>query len=175
MVSYERDIAKLKHYAKKLGIKLVFKRVKYKPDAGKAEAWYSSVPSPVITVLVEPKVSGTTIILRLLHELGHHLDYLSMSNEQYKAEDTAIILENKGAELVKEHREVIRSSEHRATSYMERIADDLSLSVPRYKVTAEAEADRWAADQFAITGSMPSDVEFKRFVVAARRRLRDKK
>ena len=145
-----------------IGPKIV-KVEKFNTDA---EAYYSYEGPPRIVVYQEPGTTNTTVVLRLLHEIGHHLDRLHCTKEFLAAEKVVIDLEINGGKLNKRQREVIWASECRATGYMDKIAADLCLSIPIYKVRAEAEYDRWAAWQFFQTNSWPSVTMHRAYVAA---------
>lgn len=165
--SLERDINIIKDYLKKskVGLRIV-KVAKFNTDA---EAYYSYDGPPKIAVYQEPNTSKTTIVLRLLHEVGHHLDRLHCTKEFLAAEKVVIDLEINGGKLNKKQRSVIWASECRATDYMDKLASDLCLSIPMYKVKAEAEADRRAAWQYFQTNTWPSAKMHRAYVTALRK------
>lgn len=165
--SLERDINIIKDYLKKskVGLRIV-KVAKFKADA---EAYFHYDGKPQIVVYREPTTTKTTIILALLHEIGHHLDRLHCTKEFLAAEQATFGIESKGIKLNKKQREVIWASECRATGYMDKVAADLCLSIPIYKVRAEADYDRWAAWQFFQTNNWPSIKMYQSYVAALRK------
>lgn len=132
MNSRDRDISKLKEYANSLGLKVYIKP--YNRTTGDAE--YNSGTS--ITLFNRTRTTKTDMILSLLHELGHHLDWIK--GKSNKETTVAFELLNQGAmvgsrnDIPKKYRKMILQVEKAGIKYMSRIHKDLNLELPFYLV-----------------------------------------
>lgn len=138
MSAKDRDIQRLKEYINKLGLKLYTRP--YSRDTGAAEY----VEGQFITIF-ESRNTKTDLILSLLHELGHHLDWLA--NKPTPEENKAIELLNTGAmvgdrsDIPKESRRIILQIEKNGVKYMSKIHRDLKLEIPFWKVKMQQDLD----------------------------------
>lgn len=139
MSSQDRDIKKLKRYANKLGLKVYIRP--YSRHTGAAE--YSS--GKFITLFVS-KTTKTDMILSLLHELGHHLDWLQ-NKRITQLEQEALTILNSGPmvgprpDLSRKHRAKILQIEKAGVKYMSKIHKLLKLEIPFYKVKHQQAID----------------------------------
>lgn len=136
----DRDLHKLTFYAHKHGLKVYIRP--YTRFTGQAE--YCSGVS--ITLFNTKYTSKTSMILSLLHEFGHHLDWLNTKRNDRVLNEALIIL-NKGrmsgkrSDLNKKHRAKILQIEKAGIKYMSRIYKTLKLEIPYYKVKHQEELD----------------------------------
>jgi hypothetical protein len=135
----DRDLNKLYKYINQLGLKLYIK--KFSPFDGEAEY----IVDQSITLFVNSKTSKASKILSLLHELGHHLDFIA--RKESKEETNALLALNKGqmtgerSDLTKKQLRVILKLEKAGVKYMTQIHKSLNLEIPFYKVKHQQEMD----------------------------------
>jgi len=139
MTYKDRDIRKLKKYANKLGLKVYTKS--YNKDTGSAEY----VSGKYITLFVNKYTTKNDMILSLLHELGHHLDWLEKSTSkeeliafEYLAQGSMV---GSRKDIPKKYRRRIFLSEKSGIKYMSKIHALLDLSIPFYKVKQQEDMD----------------------------------
>ncbi len=138
------DLTKLKHYAKSLGLTVKIVPADKSIDCS---AVYIAEDKQVILYQFKGR-SKTFMVLCLLHELGHHREFLDRSKK-----DTETLIDALNAEKPnKSQRAAIYVSECNAAVYMVIIRDELSLKIPRYKVMAESQLDAFVAESFYING-----------------------
>lgn len=151
-MSYQQDIMKLRSYAKGLGVKVVFKKVKRRNfDA----AYDTSKKVPEIVVLA---TAPTRQILSLLHELGHHLDWVYRGKSEGYLESLPYYAsagektETGSKVLTKKQRGAVRKAEYNATLYMDQIHEECGLFIPKWKVYRDMITDRLVANYYYETG-----------------------
>lgn len=141
----DEEILRIKKYAEGLGIKVFMKP--YKPGYGDGE-WDCIDQS--ITIYTNPKQSKSDTILALLHELGHHLDWIYKNKEIPKEVIDVYAKLNTGAvsgdrvDLTKKERKVILDEEISGIKYMDVIHKELNLTFPLWKVKICQEMDIFA-------------------------------
>lgn len=139
MSKQEQDIFKLKQYAKSLGLSVYFR--KYEKGTGAAEY----ITNTSITIFVGSRTTKTEIILSLLHELGHHLDYLATKTNP-EIEKALEYLNNgkisgNRSDIPKKYRKIILDIEKSGINYMPVIYHMLDLSIPYYLVKLQQDVD----------------------------------
>lgn len=163
----DKEVSKLLAYAKGLGIK-----VKFKPYRTGCPGGEYCNEERTINVYKWPKQTKTDVILILLHELGHHIDWVYKNKRDPKVLLEALYKEEsrtpKDPPISKRLRKRIYQCEYDGTAYMPIIAKELDLKIPMWKVEAEMECDRWVYKQYFITGDIPTTKE----VAAKRKELR---
>ena len=162
----DKDLQKLKNYAKSLGLKVKF--VKHKRD--NPAAWWCP-DTKAITVSHRPYRPKVDVVLILLHELGHQLDYVY--HKPTKLEDEAhsqdwLRKSNKDKPIAKKYRKAIYESECRGIAFMDTIAKELNLSIPMWRVYCDQEWDRWNYKYYYIHGKYAT----KREMLAKAKELR---
>jgi len=136
----DRDIEKLKQCINNFGLKLFFK--KYTKLTGSAEY----VAGTSISLFMGSRTTKTDIILSLLHELGHHVDWLKNRKTD---KDSSIALRfllsgpmvGNRQDIPKKHRKKILQIEKAGVKYMSMIHKRLKLEIPLYKVKHQQEID----------------------------------
>lgn len=130
-----------------------------------------------ITVYRARKHSSTDVILVLLHELGHHLDFLKKGKRDSKQLIDALGKEHErrvGEDPIPIlDRLSIYQSELDGIQYMPDIAHQLDLSVPMWKIIAERDLDRWLAEYYYCHGEDPSMKEIVAYRKNIRKRLKE--
>ncbi len=152
----DKDIKKLYNYAKSLGIEIKkVPNIRLSPAA----AWnYTDIKKPIIEIRDRPYRRKTTLILILLHELGHHLDWIHNNKKISEIEIKAHILDGErnpkqDPPIGKKYRKAIYDSEVRGIYYIDIIAKELDLSLPMWKIRACQEFDIWLYKMYLKTGN----------------------
>lgn len=157
----DKEISRIIKYAEGLGLKVEIKAHK-KNDPG--ATWDRE--NGTITVYQYKRQSKTDLILVLLHELGHQLDWIYNHDRQVdKVIEAALDAEDARQEgdpyLPKEQRYLIYKDECAGIAFMPVIANELGLKIPLWKVEIEAELDKWSYAYYWENGHMPSPSECK--------------
>lgn len=131
----DEDLKRLVHYAKGLGLKVKFR--KHIKGIGGAEYDWEHQE---IWVYRSSSCSKTTLILNMLHELGHHEDFIAKGRKTTKRVEKAFAKLNDGniygyrLDLTKKDREIIWKEERDGIEYMDVIHEAANLKLPRWKV-----------------------------------------
>lgn len=161
-MSIADDLARVKKYAESLGIKVSFKD--HYPGEGSAE-W--DMEGQFINLFVHEGQSKTSILLCLLHELGHHLDWIYndkiIKKQEHDAQQALCSgnMHGKRPDLTKKQRKLILDSEIAGTNYMPIIHKELDLSIPLWKVKLEQDLDCYEYKMLYKKGRFPTRKEFK--------------
>ena len=142
------DLAKLKNYAKALGLTVKFKSSN---DSKDASAEYDG-ESKTIYLYENFNKSKTLLIMCFIHELGHHREFLDKNKKDGDLLTEALTEERPN----KTQRMALYISESNAALYMPIIRDELGLKLSRYKIAAEAALDQWIAKIYYETGKYPT-------------------
>lgn len=163
------ELKRVVKYAKGLGLSVVFSP--YKPGSGTGGE-YDGV-SKAIYVYQGRHDSKTDMILVLLHELGHHLDFIYKGKRDALKLQEALIKENSrkagDPPLARHLRQYIYDCELHGTEFMPQIAKELDLKIPLWKVEAEAKLDQWVTRTYLVHGKDP----LRKAIIAKRRELRN--
>jgi len=153
--SLKEDLKKLKYYAKSVGLKLVFK--KYKRNGPNA-TWGTDL---VLTIYQKKSDTLTQTILNLIHEFGHHMDYVhsgkihdDMLLDALMAEETRE--NNKELKVDKSMRKLILEDEKRAASYRKQIAKELDLYIDPQLIDIDIALDVWIYTYYYKKGEFPT-------------------
>jgi hypothetical protein len=149
MARRDDEIKRLIHYAKGMGVKVVL-RSKGEGD----DSAYWSIDGSMIEVFTTPTKSKTSIVLDLLHELGHQVWFVHEKDRQpdLKFEEA---LGRPEDDISKELRKKIYDVEVAGTTWWESIYKDTNLKVPKWKVNSAMEFDMWMYEQYYETGVFP--------------------
>lgn len=142
----DNELKRILQYCKGLGINVVFK-TDHKSDA-EAE-WLTD--GSQITIFKNANHSKVQLILALIHELGHHMDWV------YKDRKIPIKLDNalgKEYNHTEHERSLIYKCEKDAAEYHTYLVKELQLKIPHWKILFERdlaleiykfyyEKDRW--------------------------------
>jgi hypothetical protein len=140
MNAKDRDIYKLKMYANELGLKVYTK--KYTRHTGQAEY----IEGSCITLFLSKRSTKTEIILSLLHELGHHLDWLKNKKKDADLDKALDLLANGSmtgdrSDIPKKYRKKILQVERSGVKYMSVIHSRLGLQIPLRIVKQQEKMD----------------------------------
>ena len=160
----DEEIKRIKKYAEGLGIKVNFK--KHRKGVGGAE-W--DMEDRQITIYISPRTNKTTIILYLLHELGHHLDWIYHNKKDSKEAAKAYELLNSGpmfgdrSDIPEKYRQIIYREEAAGIHYMSIIWKELDLKIPLWKVKLQQELDLCEYRRLANEGKFNTIKEHKEY------------
>jgi len=139
MTKQDRDISKLKKFANSFGL-----RIYYRPYTRYTDmAQY--VLGRHITVFVSSTTSKTEIILSLLHELGHHLDWVL--NKRIDKETEKAYTGFKAKEY-KKYSKIILEVEKAGIRRMTTIHKLLELEIPLERVKKQQKIDLFPYQYF---------------------------
>lgn len=128
----DRDIKKLKQFVKSFGLKLYFRPKQVNGDL----ALY--VSGEYIVIFVTKNTSKTEIILSLLHELGHHLDWIT--NKRLD-KDTEKAYTGFSLKDFKKYFKIIVEVEKAGIRHMTSICKILDLEIPIETVKRQQKID----------------------------------
>ncbi len=131
-ITREEEIKRLVHYARGHGVKIFFKRP-YDPKI-KAE-W--ATDGSTIWIYTTPKTSKIEIVLDLIHEIGHHKDFIKNGRRQDSIFENAVDKKSKKA------KKVILKTELAGTQYWEEIYRDVGCSFNINYLFKQMEYDTW--------------------------------
>lgn len=145
MTIREEELKRIVLYAKGLGIEVKFlpKTRDINEDAEWADHGNEYI---TIKIYVRKRDSKTMLILKLLHELGHHMDWIY--NNKYDPPELIDALDEEDKRkrsdppLEKAKRKLIYKTEVNGINYMDIIASELNLKVPMWRVRAEMDYDK---------------------------------
>lgn len=127
----KKELDRLIKFSEGLGVKVRFHKDKMNNDAG-AE-W--DLSGKEIIIYYRDDESTTSLILKLVHELGHHLDYVNNKRRHTKQIEEAVSAENP----TKTQRRILYKDERNAAKYHEFIYDTVGIKIPRWKIVVERE------------------------------------
>jgi hypothetical protein len=164
----DEEIKRLTHYAKGMGVKVIMRN----KDQGDSGTW--STDGSTIEIFIWPRKSKTSIVLDLLHELGHHVWFVHEKDRQpdLKFEEA---LDRPEDDISKELRKKIYDVEVAGTTWWESIYKDTNLKVPKWKVNSAMEFDMWMYEQYYETGVFPMGKERTAKLIEVRAKWRPKR
>lgn len=126
----DKELAQLKKYAQGLGI-----TVTIKPGVAHSNIdaeW--ALDGSDITLYTYSKDNKTDMILKLLHELGHHLEFIYRGRKHPEVLDKALGMT---PPLPKKYRKAIYDNEVSSATYHTVIANEVGLRIPLWKILVE--------------------------------------
>jgi len=155
----DEDLKKLFAFAKGLSIKIHI--IKHKKGDWAGADWdFTDPKKPKIYLSRWPHQTKTALILLLIHELGHHLDWIHQNKIISKLEREASTAETARKKtdpiLSKKFRQSIYASELRGIGYMDIIAKEAQIELPIWKVQACQALDHWIYRHYLRTGDVPT-------------------
>lgn len=127
------QINKIKKYAKEY-LKIDVEFVEPKKMGGTSGGYESPKGITRSRVTIADDYNGITTILILLHEIGHHIDYLKRGNPPDEQEAYDYYPEERGVSCPPKYRRLIRKTENEAIRHAYELAImlDLKLSALQY-------------------------------------------
>lgn len=158
----DKEIERLVHYAKGLGVKVVFSRKNSEDSAN----W--TLDGTEITVFPSQQDSKTDIILSLIHEIGHHVWFIHEKNrkpdlkfEEAISVQNLVETEDRKKPTPKKLRQKIYEVELASSQWWETIYKDTNMKFPMWKLHAQREFDVWVYEHFYKNGHFPKRIEKK--------------
>lgn len=156
----DREIERLESYFKALGIKLTYKASK---NGDPGAEWYTD--GSQIIVYRRSNDSKTSIILNMIHEGAHALEYIYSNKKHNQMLLDALIAEesrkNNDPYIDKSLRHLIYEDEVNAIHYREFIVKELDIKVDSVKIKMDIDIDKWSYYQYYIKGSHPNQKELQ--------------
>lgn len=166
----DEDIKKLKHYAKAHGLKVNFK----KKNGGGFGAEY--VADDYITIFVGSRTTKIDIILCLLHELGHHLDYIIRGDDSRATSEALNLLHNKTTKIItKAQRKLIYEAEKPGIMLMPYFVNYLNLNIDKKRVQLQKLIDINVYRVYMQTGRFPNVKENIQYIKKLGKRGKNKR
>ena len=150
-MNYQSDIDKLLEFAKGLEVDVVFKD----KSPEKTIALYYNKP-PKIVIFKNKVKTKPELILALLHELGHHLDFMNTKKDLHDAFAMEDMRTRHDPPLPKKIRKYIYDEEVSGIKLMLGIANKLKLDIEKWKVIREMRLDIWVYKHYYKTGNFPT-------------------
>lgn len=162
----KREMQRLILYAKGMGLKVYVRP--YKAGSFKAAEW--ALDGTELWLYVRPKESKVSLIISLIHELGHHKDFIHRGRRIDKS--FYAIVDKKDSDKTPSERKMEYDTEMRGTRYWREIYHESGCSFSIWKLYAQMEIDMWHYEHFFKTGRDPSTLQAraKRKEVKARHR-----
>lgn len=155
MTKKQKDLNKLKSYAKALGLKVIFSNNKSSHGA----TWGTD---KILTFYIKNSGTQKQLILNFLHELAHDLDYTQRKQIDPEMLYDALNTEDRRAnkddlKVDKSMRKLIYEDEKRACQYRQSIRKKLNLeSVSEQDVEIDIKLDIWIYKEYYLNGELPS-------------------
>lgn len=147
------EIKRLISYANGLHVKVSFKP--YTREESAAASW--SVDGTEIIVYRRPRSSKISIILSLIHELGHHLEFIHCHNRKPSIKLAGAL----DSDEIKKQRKIILDYEVKSSLWWETIYKETNLKFPIYMLHLQKHFDVWQYEMFYQYGEFPSGKENK--------------
>lgn len=150
----DKEIQRLVSYAQGLGVKVT---IKYIPKGARnhdAGTW--STDGSEIEIFHKHSQSKTTLILSLIHELGHHLWFVyKKSRKPDLSFNNALEIDGRIGVTPKNVRKKILSVEKEGTKFWDVIITDTNIKLPRWKVEKAKAYDIWQYEYYHENGAFP--------------------
>jgi hypothetical protein len=164
MSKIDNELNRLIKYAESLDVKVLFP--KYKRGYGAADwSWIDQT----INVYVHSKNTKIGLLFSLLHELGHHLDWIykkkRIPSNVYLAYNKLVDGHMDGfrTDLDKNTRRIILQEELDGIHYMEFIFKELDLKVPYWKLKLQQKLDIYDYKMLYKKGRFSTTAEFEKY------------
>jgi hypothetical protein len=148
----DKEIERLIHYAKGMGVKVI---LYHKDDKDAVGEW--TTDGSEIRIFMGKRANKTKVILTLIHELGHHVWFVHEKDRQpdLKFDDALTKAEGNGNPIPKYLRKRIYNEELAGTAWWDAIYKETDIKVPLWKMKAEMEFDMWMYETYYETGFFP--------------------
>lgn len=148
--SKDKEIKRLEQYCKGLGIEISYKQRK----TGDPEADWN-MDSNKITIYLHSRLTKTQIILNIIHELGHHMDFVYNNRKITDKVDRAWGKENNNLPMSKKQRKVIYDDEVNASKFRSQIIHELNLKISNDLLNMDIDMDLFVYGYFYKHGMYP--------------------
>jgi len=154
----DREFNSLLLYAKSLGIRVT---VHNKKGSDCLAFWLTD--GSAINIYKNTIGNKTNLVLTLLHELGHHLDYVHTKKRNVSNR----LIDAWGRENTKEKktslktRKLIYNDEVAGTQWWDAIIKEVQIKIPKWRIDLQKEKDLWMYEVFVKTGDYPDNKQCK--------------
>lgn len=148
----DEEIKRLEHYCKALGIQVYWKS--YVPHSHVGAEWVDD--GSEITIYYRKNESKLKLILKLVHELGHHLGWVHAGRTHDLATNQALYDQDQDMILNKEERKLIYITERDDAQYRKKIYDEVGLKIPLHIFYTDIDLDTWIYYRYYVTGKFPT-------------------
>lgn len=152
-----KELDRVIKYAEGLGMKVTWKTA----QRGDPAATWTHDPLE-ICVYEHKNQSITSLILAIIHELGHYMYWVHHGR---KPIPDAYMLEadrkHHDPKVPKKLRRQIYNYEANSIAYMPVVFKELDLSIPKYKLDIEVEFDLWSYEYYLEKGEDPTPTMYK--------------
>ena len=142
------ELKRLLSYAQALNIKVIFKP--FIPYSDAAAHW--AIDGSEIIVHKRTQESKISVILSLIHELGHQLEFIHHHNRKPSI-PLAIALNN---DELKKQRKIVVDYEVKSATWWEAIYKECDMKFPLYKLHFQKEFDIWQYEVYYENGDFPT-------------------
>lgn len=150
----DKEIERLIHYAKGLGVKVTIYNKSHPHDSG---SW--AIDGSQIEIYAGKKVSKTDVIITLVHEIAHQVWFIHEKERQpdLKFEEAITREYHTGDPLPtpKHLRKRIYDVERDSTQWWDAIIKDTDIKIPQWKFDLHKEYDVWMYERYYEDGSFP--------------------
>ncbi len=134
----EKDLQKALKYARLLGIRIFFRDILGGDIAGLYEDGDEDDPPKI---WISRNRTLTAQLFTVLHELGHHLDFLNGTSTEREAQGYNLV-DEKGHKAPMWAKKMYWNSEERANAFIPQIAGFLGISLPDFLYNYDLEKSR---------------------------------
>lgn len=152
------ELKRLEHYAKAMGIKVVWKD--YVPHTHTRAEWVSD--GSEITIYIRSRDSKVKLIMAFIHELSHHLGWVYAGRPGAMKSDNLLLAEDAGETLTKAERKVLFEEETNDYRFRQLIYDEVGIKIPQYIFKADISLDFHIYKRYYLTGKYPTYKAIKR-------------
>lgn len=140
----QREMERLIKYAEGMGARVQIRPYRHKSHG--LAAWELFEDNSVkITIYRKKKASDLDVVLSLIHELGHHRDYITLHRRDIGEPDA-------GVGLTREQRKQVYDYELRGMRYWKQIYHDCDCRFPIWRLFMQMELDIAAYYHYLIHG-----------------------
>lgn len=149
----DKEIQRLIKYAEGMNVSVLMEP--YIPFSGDSAEWDSN--GTRITIFIGKRDSKLYTILSLIHELGHHLEFVHSRNRVFpeRLNDAYI---NAASKLDKK---MILDFERKSAEWWETIYKETDMKFPIYLLYKQREFDIWQYEVLYETGEFPTKNQMK--------------
>lgn len=158
------EIKRLEQYAKGLGVNIHYRKHKRGDQDGAHITVLNSYTSEMV-VFYNSRTSKKDIIMKLIHELGHHLSWVYRGRQDSLALMDALHVESsrqpEDPPIPKSKRKLIYEMEKEDTKYWEYIVTELGINIKKEELEVERQLDIWIYKQYYLNGDAPTIKEIQ--------------
>lgn len=149
------ELKRLESYANSLGITVSYK--KFKKEFAPA---FFDIDNSSITIHIWPGVTKTRLVLLMLHEVAHAMQWVNAGKTSSPDLIAALHKENDrkpGESIAEEYRKLIYEDEHNATHYWDGLVKLLDIRLKPSVILIRKKLDIFAYRYYYETGDFPTD------------------